>query len=129
MDIIKSPSKHELDKIQAILEAEINTEIKDVWASLDPHYILVKMDNEVAGVASLNTSLGLELYKLYVAPKYRKRGVANQLLNHIINEFKPEHDQLFVEVTSDSVDFWKNVTAALSINTFDSNKFCINLNG
>jgi GNAT superfamily N-acetyltransferase len=131
MNIIENPTKPDLDKIQAELESENNTEITNIWADLElePYYVIMKDGDNVVGVATLNTAGALELHKLYVVPQYRKHGVAKKLLNYIIEALKNNHDSLYVEFVSESRVFWQKITSTLHIEKVDDRKFCINLNG
>ncbi|WP_446471520.1 GNAT family N-acetyltransferase [Xenorhabdus stockiae] len=128
----ENPSKEVLDKIQLILDKENEDTnhlvgIVDIWmpctcdtnhsvgivdilmpCTCNGWYCVVMNDDNPIAVASVY-KWG-ELYKLYVCPESRGKGIAEQLVLHIIkkNEYL-ETDGLFVEMTQESINFWDKV--------------------
>ena len=51
-----------------------------------------------------------ELYKLYVLPENRKKGIAEQFVLYLIKKIAVSNkDALFVEMTNQSIPFWERL--------------------
>lgn len=116
MQIITNPTKKMLDDIQSLLNKEKYLGIMDIYTNYHPRYFVV-LDHEVpAAIATVHGSNECpELYKLYVVPNYRNKGVAMDLVTHVMRQLASEGaEEVFVEMTEQSVNFWDKVSDKFS---------------
>ncbi|MFQ2027823.1 GNAT family N-acetyltransferase [Aeromonas veronii] len=124
MNIIETSEKHLLQKIQNVLTEERTNHdvgIFDIWHTLgNSRYFVAMDDNDPIGVATVHGYHEPELYKLYVYPSYREQGVAKQLVEHIIGTLGNEDiEDVYVEMTYNSVQFWDSLKSSMDINSID----------
>ncbi|WP_169046543.1 GNAT family N-acetyltransferase [Aeromonas salmonicida] len=124
MNIIETSEEQLLQQIQNALTEERMTDdvgIFDIWHTLgNSRYFVAIEDNNPIGVATLHGYDEPELYKLYVLPSYRNGGVAKQLVKHIIDTLESEKiDDIYVEMTYNSVEFWNSLKDSINIESLD----------
>ncbi|AUU38413.1 TPA: GNAT family N-acetyltransferase [Proteus mirabilis] len=108
-----NPSKKVLDGIQRRLTEENSAPnnfvgITDIWMNFSGKYY-VAIDNNTAVAVAAVADHG-ELYKLYVLPENRKKGIAEQFVLYLIKKIAVSNkDALFVEMTNQSIPFWERL--------------------
>ncbi|WP_323939497.1 GNAT family N-acetyltransferase [Aeromonas caviae] len=125
MDIIEDNNREMLKKIQSTLDSENKLKndvgIADIWHTLgNPRYFIAIADNKPIAVATLHGYDEPELYKLYVIPSHRRKNVAKSLVEHVINNLSQNGiNELFVEMTNGSLEFWDSIAMNHEIDLFD----------
>lgn len=114
MEIIKKPSDEQLNKVQAFLDEEnreTDVGITDIWGCLSPEYFLAVEEGSPIGVVTISAdSTFAEIYKLYVAPPYRRKNIANKLFIYAIDCLRSIGvEQVGIEFTGNSYKFWEKV--------------------
>ncbi|WP_417607182.1 GNAT family N-acetyltransferase [Oceanimonas baumannii] len=129
MRIIESPSNKQLDLLQAELNEEKNVGIVDIYGPLISFYLAAEDKNSILGVVGISFDEGddcAEIYKLYVSPSHRKKGVSTFLLKSAIDILVSKNvKKLYIESTDNSRSFWAKNLAKYKCETYDYNKFSI----
>lgn len=129
MRIINDPSPQQLAVLQSELDEENNVGIVDIYGPLISFYLAVEDDDSILGVAGISFEEGddsAELYKLYVAPSHRSKGVSTFLLKKTIDFLvKKNVKELYIESTDKSLSFWRKILTGYKSNDYCDNKFSI----
>ena len=109
MQVIKNPSKEQLDQLQSILSGEPYSGIVDIYGVEVSHYLAIEDAGSLVGVASI-CILGTEcaeLHKLYVIPSYRARGIGTKLFEETLRFLSERKlNELLIEMEDNSQPFW-----------------------
>ncbi|GAB2940345.1 GNAT family N-acetyltransferase [Aquaspirillum soli] len=107
--IVEVP-REELISLQNILEQEKNSKLRDIWVGDgygQPIYLAAKYHDQIVGVASISLlfsdiDTAAEIYKIYVGPNYRRKGVGQTLFQSAIELIlKSEIKNIIIEIASD----------------------------
>lgn len=125
--IFDNPTRKQLNHLQQALAKDRDVGLVDIWAIIDPLFLVAEQDGELMGVASINRTGSLpELHKLYVLPSHRHKGVGNALLQHAVRRLRCEGAvELMVETIEGSEDYWDRQAAAYRVNRYGYNRFGI----
>jgi N-acetylglutamate synthase-like GNAT family acetyltransferase len=133
--IIETTDREILEKIQTTLDEEkskTDVGIVDIWTVYEArHFVILNVEHLPIAVATVDGEAECpELYKLYVIPKYRKQGLAIKLVEHVIKRLAQQGtNELFVEMTTKSMQFWFKVADKYSYNHYEGTlKLCFQLN-
>lgn len=125
------PSKENLKKLQEELSAQISSGIKDIWDPVSDWHIAIMNSDEAIGVATIRKMESrAELYKLYVSPSSREKGVGRYLFKELISYLGEKgFKELFVEVYGDSDKFWEKIINENKerVTNYDFNKFGVRI--
>ena len=129
MKFIYPASEEQLSKIQRILDKNPEPGIVDIRASFNSSSIVAEEAGSILGVATIIWGDDAsELYKLYVAPNHKRKGVGTALANKTIDILK-EHNvkELLIEIAGESRPFWENFILNHRTINFDYDKFSITI--
>lgn len=132
MQIIKNPSEEQLSQLQNVLSREANAGIGDIFGVQVSHYLAMEDAGSLVGVASISVhgAESAELYKLYVVPSCRTKGIGKQLFDETIRFLNQENlTELFIEMEGESRPFWESVVSNHKIQWYDDHKFGVAING
>ena len=132
MQIIKNPSEEQLSQLQNVLNRESNAGIADIFGAQVSHYLAMEDAGSLVGVASISVHGAecAELYKLYVVPSYRAKGIGKRLFDETLRLLNEEKlTGLFIEIAGESRPFWESVVANHKTQWYDNNKFVVAING
>jgi len=127
MKFIYPASEEQLSKIQWILDKNPEPGIVDIRASFNSSSIVAEETGSILGVATIIWGDDAsELYKLYVVPNHKRKGVGTALANKTIDILK-EHNvkELLIEIAGESRPFWENFILNHRTINFDYDKFSI----
>ena len=115
----------QLDELQAILDANPEPGIVDIWACWNPFYIVAEDAHSAVGVASVNWGHDLcELHKLYIPPSSQRRGIGTALVEKVISILRENNvPELGIEIVDGSLPFWKKFAETHVMRPIDDNKF------
>ncbi|MGV6475000.1 GNAT family N-acetyltransferase [Azotobacter vinelandii] len=125
MRIIENPPNHQLIKLQEVLSKDTEAGIDDIWGTLVFDYIGAEDNGVLVGVASvsLNDEFA-EIYKLYVAPSQRGKGIGSLILERTIQYVRERGVRaLGVEIAGNSYSFWEKATSNYRIKKYSDTKF------
>ncbi|WP_081821540.1 GNAT family N-acetyltransferase [Achromobacter sp. DH1f] len=132
MEYVFDVSCSDLSDLQSSLQRENSSQfsgISDIWANIHPFYVAVKNSDVIVGVCSLSYQEGAnsaEIFKLYVVPEFRGRGVARALIKEVVKFLKRNNvDEIFVEVIDESQDFWEKILVELEHKHWFENKYSL----
>lgn len=125
----------------AELEAELNRErcqpdskvtICDLGAEedLNPRYFAARIDGQHAGAATFTQTDdgGCELYKLYVHPAFRQRGVGAALAEKVMTiASELNYPEINIEMSGDSLAFWDRWVGERPFDYHGTRKFSVHL--
>ena len=108
MKIVNNPPEKHVKQLQKILDEENNgpecVGIVDLVSNVG-YWHCMALENE-RGMATVH--LGNEIYKLYVAPEYRRKHIADKLVCNVISCLKNNGEtEMLVEMTKASLPFWE----------------------
>ncbi|HCT5876520.1 GNAT family N-acetyltransferase [Proteus mirabilis] len=110
MEIKTPPQQKHIAHLQKLLNNENKTStvgIVDLKGDIDYWQVIALENGEAVGLATIQ--FGNELYKLYVAPNYRNKNVADKLVNYVMGCLKNNGEtEMFIEMTQKSLPFWGN---------------------
>lgn len=131
MKIIESPSEEQLNQLQEVLGNEQNAGIVDIFGPMVSVYLGAEDAGSLVGVASISLwEECAELYKLYVAPSHRRRGIGRALAEATIEYLKVRNiRELDVEISGRSRDFWESFASRFEILWYSHEKFGITVPG
>lgn len=130
MRIIENPSDTALQKLQEVLEKESPEGIVDIWCLIQPFYLAAEDAGSIVGVASISWGDDCaEIYKIYVAPHYRRGGIAKQLFGEALQRFRQNGiKQIVVETASEAgFSLLRSVTNGMHVDDLHDNKYIIQL--
>lgn len=126
--IIVNPPETNLFDIREILSTDTEREITDILVSINPFYIVAEDGGCTVGIASISMGDGAaELYKMYVSPLYRRRGVAQALFIELLRVLRNRNiEELYVEtITSAGRAFLQAVTSEFEVQHLHGDKFSV----
>jgi GNAT superfamily N-acetyltransferase len=131
MQIIENPSDEQLRKLQEVLRGERLTGIVDIFGVAVSVYLGAEVAGSLVGVASIQIGTEeAELYKLYVIPTYRGKGIGRALVETSIEYLRARNiREVNVEISGDSYGFWQSITADRNIEWYADEKFGISVGG
>lgn len=132
MRINDNPTKKQLEKLQSKLSKESNVGITDIYGNMVQDYFALEAGGDLIGVASISPfgDGSAELFKLYIDPEQRGKGLGVYLLKETLNLLVSKgFIEIFVETTPESREFWEKIKATFSTTLYDHNKFGINVSG
>jgi GNAT superfamily N-acetyltransferase len=131
MRIIENPSQKQLDELQEVLAKDQDAGIIDIGGYMVSLYLAAEDAGSVIGVASIClVEGGAELYKLYVAPSHRGKGVGKALLKRSLELLTARNiKELLIEIAGNSHDFWNQVASKYTVQWYDYEKFGILIDG
>lgn len=111
MEIVNNPPQQYFDQLQKLLNEEIKGSgvigIVDLGSNLECWQCVAMEGNHPIGAATVRYCNN-ELFKLYVAPQYRRKNVAERLVKHVMKTLKEEgQEDMFIEMTNYSLPFWE----------------------
>jgi GNAT superfamily N-acetyltransferase len=125
MKIIENPGSGLLNELQRMLNSEPDIGIVDIATVMDAFHVLVEENGVPLAVATVIRE-PLELFKLYVAPMHRQRGVGQRLVDHVISMAMADGaEEISVEIAGHSRGFWERVTTGRKIRLYGDDKFGI----
>lgn len=125
MEFIHPATDEQVDEIQAILSRDPGQGIVDVRGAGPLYHVIVKEGGAIIAIASIDSQIG-ELWKLYVAPGYKGRGVGTSLVNKVIDLLRDGcFEELLVEMTEQSFPFWEKFVSGRTYTQTDFNKITI----
>jgi len=88
-------------------------------------------NNEPIAVATVHGNDCPELYKLYVIPEYRGKGIGVKLFEYIAQTLKQNgYKELFVEMVDSSIPFWEKISMKYPHNQIEgTHQIFFNLEG
>lgn len=130
MKINEDPTERQLKDLQKILSGERDAGIVDIWSVLDPLYMVAEEDGNAIGVATISMGDDIaELYKLYVVPTHRGKGVGGKLVENVVARVRDRNvEELIVEIAGNGADFWERWKARYQTTDYGSDKFGMLLN-
>jgi GNAT superfamily N-acetyltransferase len=125
--IFDNPTRKQLSALQQVLANDRDAGLIDIWAVVNPLYLVAEENGELVGVASINQcGLVAELHKLYVAPLHRRKGIGDALLRHAIRRLRGEGvAELMVETIEGSEAWWNRRAAVYPVNRYGYDKLGI----
>ena len=132
MQIIENPPMAGLDELQDILIRESPGGIVDIWVCINPLYVAAEHGGSIVGVASISMAGdAAEIYKIYVAPSQRRRGVAKKLFNEALLRLRRHGiKEVFLEMASEAgLALLQAVVLDHQIRKYDDKKYGIQLGG
>lgn len=133
MQIINPPSNEQLNILQNELDKEENVGIVDIYGSSISLSLIAEENDSILGVVRIAFQEGndsAEIYKLYVAPSHRGKGVSTFMLKRAIEILvKQDAIQLFIESTDNSLSFWEHYLSKckFEFERNDYNKFTVSI--
>ena len=125
MEFIHPATDEQVDKIQEILASDPGQGIVTVRGDHPLYHIIVREGGAIIAIASIDSHIG-ELWKLYVAPGYKGRGVGTALVNKVIDLLREGcFEELLVEMTEQSFPFWEKFVSGRTFTQTDFNKINI----
>lgn len=127
MIINQSPSAEQLRDLQDVLDHDEGAGISDIWGLLVSGFLGAEVDGRLVGVASVIYGENeAELFKLYVAPPYRRSGVGLALVEATLEQLRVRNlQELNIEVAGNGRNFWRRVAAGYKCNSYGDSKFSI----
>lgn len=127
MKIIEGPSEEQLSRLQEVLGNEKDAGIVDIFGPMVSVYLGAVDADSLVGVASI--SLGeecAELYKLYVIPSNRRKGIGRTLAEATVEYLRVRNiRELNVEIVGRSRHFWESFASDFEILWYSHEKFRI----
>ena len=119
----------QLEALQEILNANPEPGIDDIWVTWNPRYIVAEDASLVVGVAGLSWGDDLcELFKLYVPPSSKRKGVGTALVDKTMEILRENHvAALGIEVVEGSFPFWEKIAEIYPIEHYYDNKYIFHL--
>jgi GNAT superfamily N-acetyltransferase len=110
-----------------VLAKDRHAGLIDIWAIIDPLFLVAEENGELVGIASINRTGSLaELHKLYVVPSHRRKGIGNALLQQAVKRLRCEGAaELMVETIAGSEEYWSRRAAAYRVNRYGYDRFGI----
>lgn len=125
MEFIHPATDEQVDEIQAILADDPRQGIVDVRGEGLIYHVIVREAGAVIAIASVDSHTG-ELWKLYVAPSHKGRGIGTALVNKVIELLRDGgFDELLIEMTEQSFPFWEKFVTGRTLTQTDYNKIAI----
>ncbi|HDV6367313.1 TPA: GNAT family N-acetyltransferase [Burkholderia cepacia] len=128
MQILLNPDARYIKELQRMLDNEPDLGITELEYRGYANYFVAVEHDAPLGVATVTQLLDgtVELFKLYVAPTHRSRGIGMQLVNHVISELA-SHDvpEFVIEIVGDSGRFWERVAKGRKTHTYGEGKYGI----
>ncbi|WP_081060581.1 GNAT family N-acetyltransferase [Burkholderia territorii] len=128
MEILLNPDTRYLEQLQRMLYTEPDLGIVELEHKLGANYFVAVEDDAPLGVATVVQWIdgSIELYKLYVAPTHRNRGIGMQLVNRVISELVSHNvPEFIIEIVGESAPFWARVAKGRKIQDYYDGKYGI----
>ncbi|KAB1587912.1 GNAT family N-acetyltransferase [Burkholderia cepacia] len=128
MEILLNPDTRYLEQLQRMLYTEPDLGIVELEYKFGANYFVAVEGDAPLGVATVVQWFdgSVELYKLYVAPTHRSKGIGMQLVNRVISELASHDVQEFViEIAGDSAKFWTQVAKDRKIQDYGEGRYGI----
>lgn len=112
MQILRNPDPKYIDQLQRMLNAEPGLGITELEYKLGAdHFVAVEHDAPLGVATVVQWPDGtVELYKMYIAPAHRNRGIGMKLVNHVLSDLESRNvSECVIEIVGDSVRFWQRV--------------------
>lgn len=133
MRFIHPAPQHYLDYLQETLNANPEPGIVDIWVKCNPYcsgyYIVAEEAGSAVGVAGLNLGDELcELFKLYVAPSSKGKGIGTALVDKVLEILRERNVKtLAIEMAEGSFPFWQKFAETHPLEPFYDNKYFFQL--
>lgn len=129
MKLIYPATQFQADELQKVLDENPEPGIVDIRASVNPVYIVAMDADSVIGVAALNWGSDLcELYKLYVSPLSKRKGIGRALVEKVIEILRDNNVAcLGIQITERSAPFWERMAETYSFKHFYGEKYFLDI--
>lgn len=129
MRFVHPAPKHYLNYLQEILNANPEPGIANILVNRSPiskpYYIVAEDAGLAVGVASINCGEELcELYKLYVVPSSKGKGIGTALVVKVLEILRQRNVKtLAIEMAEGSFPFWQKFAETHPLEPFYDNKY------